>query len=119
MPGLYFYDNQVIEIAGSLKPSPRGELEITDVNRRYLELGKLRVELFSRGFAWLDTGTKDSLLDAGNFVAAIEHRQGLKIACLEEIAYVCGYVSQSDIQSLAASYRNDYGEYIRSICDKS
>jgi glucose-1-phosphate thymidylyltransferase len=113
VPGLYFYDNQVVEIAADLKPSLRGELEITDVNRHYLERGTLSVEIFSRGFAWLDTGTKDSLLDACNFVAAVEKRQGLKIACLEEIAFLQGYIDQSQLESLAGQYPNDYGQYLR------
>jgi glucose-1-phosphate thymidylyltransferase len=115
VPGLYFYDNRVVEIAANLKPSPRGELEITDVNRVYLERGELHVETFSRGFAWLDTGTKDSLLDACNFVAAVEKRQGLKIACLEEIAFKLGFIDESQLALLAKSYRNDYGNYISSL----
>ncbi len=112
VPGLYFYDNDVIEICANLRPSKRGELEITDVNRIYMERGWLSVELFSRGFAWLDTGTKDSLLDACNFVAAVEKRQGLKIACLEEIAYGQGLIDKSQFVELAAEYRNDYGDYL-------
>ncbi|TWU18099.1 glucose-1-phosphate thymidylyltransferase RfbA [Allorhodopirellula heiligendammensis] len=112
VPGLYFYDNDVIQIAANLKPSPRGELEITDINRHYMERGELIVELFSRGFAWLDTGTKDSLLDACNFVAAVEKRQGLKIACLEEIAFEQGFITGSQLRTLAASYKNDYGDYL-------
>ena len=115
VPGLYFYDNKVVEIAANLKPSPRGELEITDVNRVYLERGELHVETFSRGFAWLDTGTKDSLLDACNFVAAVEKRQGLKIACLEEIAFKLGFIDKAQLVLLAKSYRNDYGDYISSL----
>jgi glucose-1-phosphate thymidylyltransferase len=115
VPGLYFYDNQVASLAVNLKPSARGELEITDLNRIYLEKGELTVELFSRGFAWLDTGTKDSLLDASNFVAAVEKRQGLKIACLEEIAYSQGFIDVGQLIKGADAYRNEYGEYIRSI----
>ncbi|WP_404308882.1 glucose-1-phosphate thymidylyltransferase RfbA [Neorhodopirellula lusitana] len=115
VPGLYFYDNDVVEIAANLKPSARGELEITAVNDAYLKRGDLHVEIFSRGFAWLDTGTKDSLLDACNFVAAVEKRQGLKIACLEEIAYEQGFIDRNQIQSLATSYRNDYGEYLNRV----
>jgi glucose-1-phosphate thymidylyltransferase len=113
VPGLYFYDNNVLDIAANLSPSPRGEYEITDVNRQYLEQGKLSVELFSRGFAWLDTGTKDSLLDACNFVAAVEKRQGLKIACPEEIAYIQGWIDRNALIALANAYRNDYGDYLK------
>ncbi|WP_051058004.1 glucose-1-phosphate thymidylyltransferase RfbA [Rhodopirellula baltica] len=115
VPGLYFYDNDVVEIAANLKPSPRGELEITAVNDAYLKRGDLHVGLFSRGFAWLDTGTKDSLLDACNFVAAVEKRQGLKIACLEEIAYEQGFIDAAQLKTLAQSYRNDYGEYLERV----
>ncbi len=115
VPGLYFYDNDVVEIAADLKPSPRGELEITDVNRVYMQSDQLKVELFSRGFAWLDTGTKDSLLDASNFVAAVEKRQGLKIACLEEIAYTSGFINSSQLTALADEYRNEYGAYLTSL----
>ncbi|WP_051156533.1 glucose-1-phosphate thymidylyltransferase RfbA [Rhodopirellula baltica] len=115
VPGLYFYDNDVVDIAAKLKPSPRGELEITAVNDAYLKRGDLNVELFSRGFAWLDTGTKDSLLDACNFVAAVEKRQGLKIACLEEIAYEQGFIDSAQLKTLAQSYRNDYGEYLERV----
>lgn len=115
VPGLYFYDNQVISIAKSLKPSPRGELEITDVNRHYLAAKQLRVQKFSRGFAWLDTGTKDSLLDACNFVAAVEKRQGLKIACLEEIAWVQGFIDEAQVRKLAMEYNNDYGRYLLNL----
>lgn len=112
VPGLYFYDNDVVEIAANLKPSPRGELEITDVNREYMHRQDLTVEIFSRGFAWLDTGTKDSLLDACNFVAAVEKRQGLKIACLEEIAFDQGFINETQLDKLASAYRNDYGTYL-------
>ncbi len=112
VPGLYFYDNQVLDIAANLKPSARGELEITDVNQTYLQMGQLSVQVFSRGFAWLDTGTRDSLLDACNFVAAVEHRQGLKIACLEEIAYVLGFIDADQLKSLGQAMRNDYGDYL-------
>lgn len=113
VPGLYFYDNDVVEIASKLKPSPRGELEITDVNRTYLQRGNLNVEVFSRGFAWLDTGTKDSLLDACNFVAAVEKRQGLKIGCLEEIAHIQGFIDDDQLALLAGQFKNDYGDYLR------
>lgn len=113
--GLYFYDNSVLDIAADLKPSPRGELEITDVNREYLRRGELNVEMFSRGFAWLDTGTKDSLLDACNFIAAIEKRQGLKIACLEEIAFRNGYINESQLCELADEYSNEFRPYLRGV----
>lgn len=118
VPGLYFYDNDVIDIAANLKPSARGELEITDLNVDYLNRGKLNVELFSRGFAWLDTGTKDALLDASNFVAAVEKRQGLKISCLEEIAYYEGFINRDQLLERAASYNNDYREYLTLVADQ-
>ncbi|MEQ9379661.1 MAG: glucose-1-phosphate thymidylyltransferase RfbA, partial [Pirellulales bacterium] len=116
--GLYFYDNQVIEIAANLKPSPRGELEITDVNREYLRREQLRVERFSRGFAWLDTGTPESLLQAANFIEAIEQRQGLKVACLEEIALLKGFISPDELRTLATAMRNSYGQYLLDLLDK-
>jgi glucose-1-phosphate thymidylyltransferase len=113
--GLYFYDNQVIDIAANLKPSARGELEITDVNREYLRRGQLRVERFGRGFAWLDTGTPESLVQAANFVETIESRQGLKIACLEEIAWRKGFIDAAQLDRLASEYRNAYGDYLRAL----
>ena len=117
--GLYFYDNQVLEIAANLKPSPRGELEITDVNREYLKRGQLRVERFSRGFAWLDTGTTTSLIQAANYVETIESRQGLKIACIEEVAYRMGFISAVALESLANKLPNDYGSYLKRILQES
>jgi glucose-1-phosphate thymidylyltransferase len=117
--GLYFYDNQVVEIAARLKPSERGELEITDVNRAYLNRGQLRVEVFSRGFAWLDTGTTESLIQAANYVETIESRQGLKIACLEEIAYRMGFITAEQVEKLADTIPNDYGNYLREVARES
>jgi glucose-1-phosphate thymidylyltransferase len=113
--GLYFYDNQAVDIAAALQPSPRGELEITDVNRVYLERGQLHVELFTRGFAWLDTGTHESLTQSSSFVQAIETRQGLKISCIEEIAYRKGFITADELARLAARLPNEYGEYLRKV----
>lgn len=110
--GLYFYDHQITDVAASIRPSARGEYEITDVNKMYLERGQLRAELLGRGTAWLDTGTHDSLMEAGNYIQAIEHRQGLKVACLEEIAYDCGYVSAEQVLDRAARMKNEYGGYL-------
>ncbi len=111
--GLYFYDSTITDVAAAVRPSPRGELEITDVNNHYLRTGQLRLELLGRGMAWLDTGTPDSLLQAGNFVQTIERRQGLTIGCLEEIAFQMGYISAEDVAKQAARYRNsEYGAYL-------
>jgi glucose-1-phosphate thymidylyltransferase len=114
--GLYFYDEQVCDIAASIQPSPRGELEITDVNARYLAQGQLNVEIMGRGYAWLDTGTHDSLLEAGQFIATLEKRQGLKVACLEEIAYRSGWISAEQVQKLAQPLlKNGYGQYLLKV----
>lgn len=114
--GLYFYDNDVVSVAKGITPSPRGELEITDVNRHYLEQGSLQVELMGQGTAWLDTGTHQSLLDAGNFIRVIEERQGLKVACLEEIAYRLGYITADDVLALAAPLvKSGYGAYLETM----
>lgn len=111
--GLYFYDNQVVEIAKNIKPSPRGELEITDINKAYLEKGQLDVELMGRGFAWLDTGTHDSLHEASSFIATVQKRQNLKVACLEEIAYRMNYIDKAKVIELAQPLKkNDYGQYL-------
>lgn len=112
VPGLYFYDNQVVDIAAHLKPSPRGELEITDVNRVYLERGQLHVQPFTRGFAWLDTGTHESLMQAGQFVQTIENRQGFKIACIEEIAFRKGFISADQLGQLGKEMKSEYGQYL-------
>ncbi len=117
--GLYFYDNDVIKIAKAVKPSPRGELEITDVNIAYLQRGDLRVERFGRGFAWLDTGTHDSLLEASQYVQTIEHRQGLKVACLEEIAYQQGWIDRQQLLAQANAFgKTGYGQYLFKLAEE-
>jgi len=117
--GLYFYDNQVVDLARNLKPSPRGELEITDLNRLYLDQGQLDVEIMGRGYAWLDTGTHDSLLEAGQFIATIEKRQGLKVACPEEIAFRQGWISPQQLETLAQPLaKNGYGQYLLSLANE-
>ena len=116
VPGLYFYDNSVVEIAKNIKPSVRGELEITDLNRVYLESGKLKVGVLNRGTAWLDTGTFQSLMQAGQFVQVIEERQGLKIGCIEEVAYRMGYIDEAQLRDIAKPLiKSGYGEYLLGI----
>lgn len=116
VPGLYFYDNQVVEIAKNLKPSARGEFEITDVNKTYLSMGKLKVGVLGRGVAWLDTGTHKSLMQAGQFIEVIEDRQGLKIGCIEEMAYEMGFVDETQLEKLAHKYlKSGYGEYLLNV----
>jgi glucose-1-phosphate thymidylyltransferase len=110
--GLYFYDRHVVDIAAGLKPSARGELEITDVNREYLRRGQLHCERLGRGFAWLDTGTHDALMQAANFIETIEKRQGLKVACIEEVAFNKGFISADQLRSLAVAFQTDYGRYL-------
>ena len=116
--GLYFYDNKVVDIAKKIKPSPRGELEITDINKAYLEAGELTVEVMGRGFAWLDTGTHESLLEAGTFIETIEKRQNLKVACLEEISYRMGYITREQLIELAQPLKkNEYGQYMLRLAE--
>ena len=119
VPGLYFYDNSVIDIAKNLQPSPRGELEITDVNKEYLQQGKLQVQVLGRGVAWLDTGTHESLIQAGQFIHVIEERQGLKIGCIEEVAYNNGYIDDEQMMRLAHKYmKSGYGEYLAGLVNR-
>ena len=118
VPGLYFYDDRVVEFARTLRPSERGELEITDLNRIYLDEGTLRVELLGRGIAWLDTGTHEALLQAGNFIQALEERQGLKVACLEEVAYRMGYIDADQLRRLAAKTNDAYGRYLSLVLEE-
>jgi len=119
VPGLYFYDHQVVELASSLKPSGRGELEITDLNKIYMERGQLRVDVFGRGVAWLDAGTHESLLQAANFVQAVEERQGMMISCPEEIAFRMGYIDKDELRILANEMNsNQYGEYLLHLLDE-
>jgi len=116
VPGLYFYDNSVVQVAKNLKPSPRGEYEITDVNKYYLNEGKLKVAVLSRGVAWLDTGTHDSLIQAGQYIQVIEHRQGLKVGCIEEVAYRMGFIDEEQLKSLGHKYiKSGYGEYLLAL----
>jgi len=120
VPGLYFYDSQVVDIASSLRPSVRGELEITDINKHYLERGELHVEIMRRGLAWLDTGTFESLLEASTFIQTIQNRQGIKIACLEEIAYRSGYINAAKVHAAAAMMKNsNYSQYLLDLIDPS
>jgi glucose-1-phosphate thymidylyltransferase len=117
--GLYFYDNRVLDIAAGLRPSARGELEITDVNRAYLDAGELHVEVLGRGFAWLDTGTHEALQSASTFIEIVERRQGLKISCVEEIAFRMGYIDGQQLEALAEPMRkNDYGKYLLDVLQK-
>lgn len=116
VPGLYFYDNSVVNIAENVKPSARGEIEITSVNNAYLKQNQLKVELLGRGMAWLDTGTYDGLLEASNFIATIEKRQGMYVSCIEEIAFRNGWISKESLLKMAAEYKTEYGRYLEFIC---
>jgi glucose-1-phosphate thymidylyltransferase len=119
VPGIYFYDNEVVKIARDLKPSPRGEYEITDVNREYLRRQKLKVSIMDRGTAWLDTGTFDSLMQASQFVQVIEQRQGIKIACIEEIAYRKGFISREQVAEMAKPlFKSGYGQYLMNVINE-
>jgi glucose-1-phosphate thymidylyltransferase len=118
VPGLYFYDNEVIEIAKQVQPSARGEIEITTVNNEYLKRGKLHVELLGRGMAWLDTGSYDGLLEASNFIETVQKRQGLYVACIEEIAYRNGWISREELIKAANGFKTDYGEYLRFVAEE-
>jgi len=117
VPGLYFYDNKVVEIAKAVRPSKRGEIEITAVNNAYLEKGSLSVEILGRGMAWLDTGTYDNLLEASNFIATIQKRQGMYVSCIEEIAFSNGWISRDELKRLAAGYKTEYGDYLSYIAE--
>ncbi len=119
IPGLYFYDEKVVEFAKKLKPSQRGELEITDINREYLNLSELKVYVLGRGFTWLDMGTYDGLLDAANFVKTIQDRQGFYIACIEEVAYRMGYITKEQLLELASKFNTEYGKYLKSLANES
>jgi glucose-1-phosphate thymidylyltransferase len=117
VPGLYFYDNEVVKIASNIKPSARGEIEITAVNNAYLEKGQLSVEVLGRGMAWLDTGTYDGLLEAANFIETIQKRQGMYVSCVEEIAYNNGWISRDDLLKMALEYKTEYGSYLKYIAE--
>ena len=119
MPGLYVYDERVVDLCRTLRPSARGELEITDLNLLYLKQNELHVKLLSRGMAWIDTGTQTTLLEASNYIATIEHRQGMKIACLEEVALRMGFITQSDLAAMIDRLpKNEYRDYLRMVCDE-
>ena len=115
VPGLYFYPNSVVEVAKNVKPSARGELEITSVNQKFLEMGKLNLDLMGRGFAWLDTGTQEAMNNASNFIKTIEDRQGLKVGCIEEVAYRKNFINQEQLEKLSLKYSNDYGRYLKDL----